>query len=228
MTDDSAVEMWVSALHELAKPLEIAEVEAWLLPLDPEFRNGAFCLIAPFSVFAARVEKIYGTRIRAALGRDVRFVFRNASCPTEYDSGWRRVFLASCKAPLGKERYTIKLLPREEDFAAPSEGEQDSLLKRGEETIDAIIGAVAKVFGVVPDELIAQGRKRRVAVPRHMAVYLSRTRTSASYPQLGHAFGDRNHTSIMRSFDSAKALLEQEPVLRGKLELVRRLLAAGA
>lgn len=228
MTDRRAVGVWVPALHELVKSLKIAEVETWLLPLDPEVNGDAFQLLAPFSIFSAHVEKTYGARIREAVGRDVLIVARHRPCTTDYDGGWRRDFLSEIKAPLNKERYTVKLLPKEEDFVEPSYLEQGLLVETGEGSLSEIIAAVGKVFGVTPEEIVAYGRARRVAVPRHIAVYLSRTHTGASYPQLRRSFGGRNHTSILRSYKSAEELLKNDPALRGRLELARRMLVGAA
>lgn len=222
MTDVRAVRAWVPVLRELANSLKVSELETWLLPLDPELSHDAFRLLAPFSVFSAHVEKTYGARICAAAGREVLFAARHRPCATDYDGGWRGAFLAEIKAPLSKERYTIRLLPKEGDCVVPSGCEEGKLLDGRGETLDAIIEAVAKVFGVTPGELKAEGKGRRIVEPRHVAVYLGKKRARASYPELGRVFGDRHHTSMIRSFRSAKAMLDEDPVLRGKMILVER------
>ena len=64
-------------------------------------------------------------------------------------------------------------------------------------TIAGIKEAVAKVFDVRVIDLDSHVRTKQLIVARHIAMWLCRYNTSASYPEIGKAFGNRDHTTII-------------------------------
>lgn len=64
-------------------------------------------------------------------------------------------------------------------------------------TIDQIKRVVALHFHITPVEFISKKRTRRLASARQIAMYLSRELTAASLPEIGRAFGGRDHTTIL-------------------------------
>jgi chromosomal replication initiator protein len=56
---------------------------------------------------------------------------------------------------------------------------------------------VSAHFGIPRAELTARGRHKSVALARHVAMYVCKTRLRCSYPELGRAFGGRDHTTVM-------------------------------
>jgi len=64
-------------------------------------------------------------------------------------------------------------------------------------TVEGIQKAVATRFGVSVDELTSKSRKKTLADPRHVAMFLSRKLAQASFPEIGDKFGGRDHTSVM-------------------------------
>ncbi|MCA8999073.1 MAG: chromosomal replication initiator protein DnaA [Planctomycetaceae bacterium] len=58
-------------------------------------------------------------------------------------------------------------------------------------------GAVCEFFGVDVEGLRSPSRKRILAQPRMMAMYLSRRLTGTSYSEIGKHFGNRNHATVM-------------------------------
>lgn len=68
----------------------------------------------------------------------------------------------------------------------------------GVESTGQIIRAVSEVSGVTPSEIVGLRRERRIVVARHVAIALTRNRLGfLSYPEIGRAFGKRDHTSMM-------------------------------
>ena len=65
-------------------------------------------------------------------------------------------------------------------------------------TIDALLKYVAEYYGVRPSELKAAGNSRTVVIPRQVAMYLCKTLTSASLPDIGRAFG-KHHSTVIHS-----------------------------
>lgn len=83
---------------------------------------------------------------------------------------------------------------------------------------------VAEHFGVTVTDLESPRRSQDSVIPRHVAMYLCRTLTRASFPDIGRQFGHRDHTSIMHAvnslqgrFDSDPGLLETTQALRDQL-----------
>lgn len=81
---------------------------------------------------------------------------------------------------------------------------------------------VAKHNGVTVADLESECRKRNFAWPRQIAQYLCREMTRCSYPEIGRAFGDRDHTSIIFAFRKVKRLRDVSPELEAALEVYRR------
>ena len=63
--------------------------------------------------------------------------------------------------------------------------------------VEQIQQAVAKNYGLTEAELKSRSRKRTIATPRHIAMYLSRKLTIHSFPELGEKFGGRDHSSVI-------------------------------
>jgi chromosomal replication initiator protein len=64
-------------------------------------------------------------------------------------------------------------------------------------TIVGIKEAVARVFDVRLVDLDSHVRTKQLIVARHIAMWLCRYNTSASYPEIGRAFGNRDHTTVI-------------------------------
>ena len=65
-------------------------------------------------------------------------------------------------------------------------------------TIDVLLKFVAEYYGVRPSELKAASNSRNVVIPRQVAMYLCKTLTSASLPDIGRAFG-KHHSTVIHS-----------------------------
>ncbi len=64
-------------------------------------------------------------------------------------------------------------------------------------TIEKIQRAVAGHFNISPSDLKGKRRSREVALPRQIAMALSRELTDASLPAIGEAFGGRDHATVL-------------------------------
>jgi hypothetical protein len=71
--------------------------------------------------------------------------------------------------------------------------------------IIAIKRAVAAEFGVTVEMLDGRNLSRRAAWPRHVAMYLARHLTNRSSTEIGHAFGGRDHTTVLGAVASVAA-----------------------
>ncbi len=66
-------------------------------------------------------------------------------------------------------------------------------------TPQEVIAATAALFGVQPEEITGNSRKRPIATARQVAMYVMRELTELSYPEIGRAFGGKDHTTVMHA-----------------------------
>lgn len=90
-----------------------------------------------------------------------------------------------------------------------------------EPSIDVIKKATLKVFPIAKADLEGPSKSRNFVYPRQIAMYLCRMMTRKSYPQIGHAFGRRDHTTVLYAFRRITKMLEESPEMVADLERVR-------
>ena len=73
-------------------------------------------------------------------------------------------------------------------------------------TIEHIQKTVAAYYKIRVSDLLSSKRDRRVTMPRHMAMYLSKELTSHSLPSIGDAFGGRDHTTVLHACKKISSL----------------------
>ena len=83
--------------------------------------------------------------------------------------------------------------------------------------LDEIRAAVAAAYGVSAAELGARSNVRKVALPRQVAMYLSRKHARATYADIGRAFG-KHHTTVMHSVQKIERYIESDSALKAKIE----------
>lgn len=91
-----------------------------------------------------------------------------------------------------------------------------------------VIRVVASAHGISVEEIKSACRERRLSWPRQLAAYLCREMTDHSYPEIGRAFGDRDHTTILFSYRKISARLQDNERLRAKLDILRHDITAAA
>ena len=77
-------------------------------------------------------------------------------------------------------------------------------------TIDNIQKTVAEYFKMRVADLHSKRRSRSITRPRHIAMALAKELTSHSLPEIGDAFGGRDHTTVLHACRRVKLLRETE------------------
>lgn len=91
-------------------------------------------------------------------------------------------------------------------------------------TVDDIQKAVAGYYGVTPADICSKRRTQSVVRPRHVAMYLAKTMTTRSLPDIGRRFGGRDHSTVIHAVNKVTALLEAgDPVADDIDRLTREL-----
>jgi chromosomal replication initiator protein len=77
-------------------------------------------------------------------------------------------------------------------------------------TIENIQKTVAEYYKIRVADLLSKRRSRSIARPRQVAMALARELTNHSLPEIGDAFGGRDHTTVMHACERVKGLRETE------------------
>ncbi|MFT5313195.1 MAG: chromosomal replication initiator protein [Paraglaciecola sp.] len=76
-------------------------------------------------------------------------------------------------------------------------------------TIDNIQKTVAEYYKIKMADILSKRRSRSVARPRQMAMALSKELTNHSLPEIGDAFGGRDHTTVLHACRKIVQLREE-------------------
>ena len=90
--------------------------------------------------------------------------------------------------------------------------------------IQNIQKTVAAYFKMRVSDLHSRKRSRQIARPRQMAMALAKELTSMSLPEIGDAFGGRDHTTVLHAQRKIKALLQTDPKIKEDHQALLRLL----
>ena len=77
-------------------------------------------------------------------------------------------------------------------------------------SIDNIQRVVADYYKIKVADLLSKRRSRSVARPRQMAMSLAKELTNHSLPEIGNAFGGRDHTTVLHACRKIKELRETD------------------
>lgn len=92
--------------------------------------------------------------------------------------------------------------------------------------IEDIQRTVCKNYGVSRTDLLSPRRHRSIVWPRQIGMYLSKTLTQRSLPEIGRRFGNRDHTTVLHAIRKIEGELEGNARLRAELEDLKKLLNA--
>jgi chromosomal replication initiator protein len=90
--------------------------------------------------------------------------------------------------------------------------------------IEDIQKRVAEHYGIRTSEMHSAKRIRSVALPRQVAMYLSKTLTPFSLPEIGRKFGGRDHTTVIHAIKKIQGLKTQDPGFSYDLDLLMKIL----
>ncbi len=78
-------------------------------------------------------------------------------------------------------------------------------------TIEMIQKFVADHYNVKLTEMKAKNNAKSVAEPRQIAMYLTKTLTDASLPQIGKGFGGKHHSTVIHSIRKIDTMRKRDP-----------------
>ena len=81
-------------------------------------------------------------------------------------------------------------------------------------SIDNIQKKVSSYYNLALSDMTSSKRSINIARPRQIAMYLSKRLTSYSYPEIGKAFGDKDHTTVIHAVKKIESMLEIDQNLK--------------
>jgi chromosomal replication initiator protein len=101
-----------------------------------------------------------------------------------------------------------------------------STARPNEASVEDIQRVVCHHFKLRSMDLLSKDRHKSIAFARHVAMYLCKQRLKCSFPELGRAFGNRDHTTIISAVRKVEALRTSDPEVRAHLEALERKLGS--
>jgi len=94
-------------------------------------------------------------------------------------------------------------------------------LSENKVTIDSIQTVVCKFFKISKNEMLSPRRSRYLVRPRQTAIYLSKILTSKSLPEIGRAFSNRDHTTVIHSVKTIDKLRKEDKELNINIDSLK-------
>ena len=91
-------------------------------------------------------------------------------------------------------------------------------------SVDMVQKEVAAYFNIAVADLKTKKRHKNIILPRQVAMYLSRTLTTHSLPEIGGAFGGKDHTTILHAFKKIELELNENKETKKIVDYLRSVL----
>ena len=88
--------------------------------------------------------------------------------------------------------------------------------------IKRIQHAVCAEYGITIAQLLSHRRHKKVVLNRQIAIYLCKTLTDQSCPEIGRRFGYRDHSTVLHSISKIEAMIERDPVFAAEIERIKQ------
>ena len=91
-------------------------------------------------------------------------------------------------------------------------------------SMETISRTVANFYHISLEEMKGKRRDKHIVFPRQVAMYLIREETASSLPAIGQAFGGRDHTTVLHSYEKISTDSKEDQRLQADLRKLRELL----
>jgi chromosomal replication initiator protein len=91
-------------------------------------------------------------------------------------------------------------------------------------SINSIQEQVASYFNLKLSDMTSSRRSINIARPRQIAMFLCKDITSFSYPEIGKAFGGKDHTTVMHAVKKIVSLSGEDLQLQNKIKSLKKLI----
>ncbi|MFA6984593.1 MAG: helix-turn-helix domain-containing protein [Arenimonas sp.] len=91
--------------------------------------------------------------------------------------------------------------------------------------IDEIQRIIRNYYGFTKAELIAERRTAKIVHARQVAMYLAKTMTPRSLPEIGRKFGGRDHTTVLHAVRKIEKLLTTDAKLLAEIDALKAMIS---
>ena len=100
---------------------------------------------------------------------------------------------------------------------------EDPLIKKDEEiTVKKIKKCVCDFYGLTKQQIESKSRTANIANARHIAIYLCRKHLEMPFAKIGAEFGNRDHSTVMSSYDKMLKMLKEKETFRQALKKIEQ------
>lgn len=85
-----------------------------------------------------------------------------------------------------------------------------------------IITIVSEFYNIDVPDIIGECRKKELATPRQIIMYLMREEIKCSFPLIGTELGGRDHTTAIHAYNKIKKDVDQSPKIKQDIDLIRQ------
>ena len=94
-------------------------------------------------------------------------------------------------------------------------------------TVQHIIDAVTRYYGVKVSDLQGKRRHKSIAFPRQVCMYLARRHTRYSLEEVGGYFGGRDHTTVLHAVRTVEADVKEDPEIAKQVNQIETTVTGG-
>ena len=94
-------------------------------------------------------------------------------------------------------------------------------------TTPIILKTVAEFFNIPVSDIKSKKRSRSISIPRQIAMYLCRTHTKYSLPDIGRQFGGKDHTTVIFSYNKISKLVNENNDLSRSVKEITEIIESG-
>jgi chromosomal replication initiator protein len=100
---------------------------------------------------------------------------------------------------------------------------QDVLMEQAQNilTIETIQKRVADHYQIRHSDMTSKRRPNNIAIPRQIAMYITRTLTKHSLQEIGDAFGGRDHGTVIHACKQVDNLMDQDATTRSSVDFLK-------
>lgn len=131
--------------------------------------------------------------------------------------GALRSFITYCvcmNVPFTKENMFLALertLPKDLDTIQPQD--YGDIVRK---TNDAI----SQYYNISPKDLVSTTRKQQIAYPRHIAMYILRTKFNLNLKTIGEFYGNRDHASVAHGVGKIESMLKDNNLAKNDIDFL--------
>ncbi len=93
-------------------------------------------------------------------------------------------------------------------------------IENKEPAAEEIQKLVSKYFNIKMSDLKGKKKNNAVVLPRQIAMYIIRKKTSLSFPEIGDLFGGRDHSTVIHSIKKITSVYKEDNLVKSAVDII--------